>query len=257
MNSREREEACELAMDHSVNLRFDNGISLNLDTMMLCLLNNTEVFEIMVKHRFNYIWSGFLVDKIMYYRQFWALELIMKRPDLEERHLEVMLWSSIKGHMDTEFLEMVLEHPLVNLDSRDGNKHIFVAIASQHNSSRFLRLLLDHPETSYRNLVAKNSREIQRAGDALYDDAIKLLSGSEESFDHRPCMVFILLVCLCDGYLEISSHEPMRRFFKIGMSLPLELQMLLSNLLYRVPKSTISTSSVNRSLGYMLKKGIL
>lgn len=232
------DEACELVRDPEVLLTFNNGISIHMTTMTRCLLSSRGVFEHMVAHRFKDLRSSNLIEKVTHYKKFWALELILKRPELDENDLKKLLFCCIRE--------------------------------SRYDDSTSLAILLDHLDISYKNIIAENSSEILLAKDIFHEDAAKMLAGTnqidiegwkrEYSLDHRPCMVFIILVCLCDGFFVISSLESshkISRFLRIGISLPQELQMILVNRVYNIPRSTIPVSSVNKVLGFMFKKDIL
>lgn len=56
----------------------------------------------------------------------------------------------------------------------------------------------------------------------------------------HPAILFLLIVGLCDGYLTFKDD----RFFKICISLPMELQMLISNYVYNKNKIIISSKDV-------------
>jgi hypothetical protein len=246
---REFEEACEIVRDH--NVFFDNGRG-HMSIVTWCLVVNPELFTYMIGHRFLALERENLVSSIVFYDKPWALELVLARPELDVENLSDIVRFSIK-FSKSHLLEMALEHPLFEIHAYDLGFAWTV-----NNNPKFLELLLDFPGTSYTDLVSRKS---------IYFTNLNIKLDLPAKMDHRPCIVFILLVCLCDRYLEIppssssssssSSSFQIHRFMRIGMSLPLELQMLLANHVYHVPKTAIRASSVNRVLKFMLQRGIL
>jgi len=78
---------------------------------------------------------------------------------------------------------------------------------------------------------------------------------------------FIFGVMICDDYFSIPSssssspssqdHQNARRFFRILINLPMELQMLICNRLHRVNKIFIPVEAVNHELRYVLRNLLL
>lgn len=75
-------------------------------------------------------------------------------------------------------------------------------------------------------------------------DIRKELGGYEEE---DATVVFLTIVLCTDGYYDLGQYEnPARRFFRICLTLPMELQMVISNRLYGLGADIIPSLLVNK-----------
>jgi len=75
--------------------------------------------------------------------------------------------------------------------------------------------------------------------------------------DVMAARIFICLVMYCDGYFALKgkrSDDKIHQFFRIGLRLPMEIQMILSNIVAGLTKITISVADIDRALVWILWK---
>lgn len=65
--------------------------------------------------------------------------------------------------------------------------------------------------------------------------------------------LFLLTVGMSDNYLKSGNNVDVNRFFNITSKLPMELQMLVSNITFNRSSRSILSSDVNNNLSLMIK----
>lgn len=78
--------------------------------------------------------------------------------------------------------------------------------------------------------------------------------------EERNVRCFVLVVSLCDGYYKIKTPRSKNvsiRFFRIAQRLPMEIQAILCNRLFRVASDTIHATDFNKMLAQMAREKIV
>jgi len=93
----------------------------------------------------------------------------------------------------------------------------------------------------------------------------KQLSRKLKLYDGDHVRLFIVVVLLCDHYFELppsiendnEKDSRIKRFFRIALKLPIELQMILVNRVYNKGTYWIPSQHVNHVIQYMVEDAAL
>jgi len=89
-------------------------------------------------------------------------------------------------------------------------------------------------------------------------ETVKKLRSKLQEYDS--VSIFVLVVLLADDYyslkLKTDENHNAIRFFNMMLKLPMDLQMVICNRLFELPKNVIQAKLVNLALKLMLTDGI-
>lgn len=264
------ERVKELIRDERANL-FYAPKGWSMDFLDACIVReHKEAFAMLLEYRFEDVnkFHGLnfpVITNAVYYTRTWALEMLVAKPGLivnakptDMGPLSHALINTTKH--EPKVLEILLQHPDIDVDIQFPNgTWLFGGLLGIHYD--LVRILMDFPDTSYRQLVKKYEKVVlehvprsPEVLDCIYRTNQLMHLPRKYDLDHRPCQVFLLAKLLQEGHFAIKEPS---RFFAIISRVPGELQMLLANLCFDVPREFISSSSVEKNLKFMIKRGIL
>ena len=183
-------------------------------------------------------------------------------------------------HGDRQLVQAMVDDPRVDLNAPTTLQATPLWVAAQEGHLNIVGTLLAsgrHIDTEVKTVDGLNTwsemtakqwatflghPEISRLLEDFQENPRKTREELWTRLGLRPSLsadLFAMVVLLCDGHIRLGPRAAKRqqRFFKIAESLPMDLQMVLCNRVFRCAGAVVSTANIDISLKKSVRKFVL